>query len=466
MCAYYVPEIGPAPKWAGFLDNVTEEMADDTQAAAKGAYSDYKFVDKQELDTYVSFPHCLESNLDHILFFLDYMLTDILRLGLTHLVGTPALKPYMHGYFLSLKLYSTARLMANPNSYDEHREKLINARMEAKAESRIRARKDQPKVNKALAERLRRMEEGGGKKGKSKGTDKEAGDGEGAVAKGGVLSDPRFKELFENPEFEVDEQSREFALLNPATVHNANLNAGKKTAVQEEEDDSAGSSSGLGSDDDDQDEDEEEDGDEVEGGDQQDAGSDDEMDGQSGSDSDSDDGDLRQYDPRKLKPGEEKRQMLRHYQYNKPQLQVASGSTNLNGRSSSATTFGQRLHTSQKSSKSTTSDPRLENVLAMRRSGDGGMEMSFIPSGSSKPKPPGGGGGGEDGGLFNDDYDQAQSAADARKREKKVERFGHGLQKGLEEGEGQGDLEGETKSGRTKRRHPGRSASKNTFRKR
>ena len=51
MCAYYVPEIGPAPKWAGFLDNVTEEMADDTSAAAKGAYSDYKFVDKQELDT-------------------------------------------------------------------------------------------------------------------------------------------------------------------------------------------------------------------------------------------------------------------------------------------------------------------------------------------------------------------------------------------------------------------------------
>ncbi|RYE13532.1 MAG: hypothetical protein EOP45_21040 [Sphingobacteriaceae bacterium] len=39
------------PKWAGFLDNVTEEMADDTSAAAQGAYSDYKFVDKQELET-------------------------------------------------------------------------------------------------------------------------------------------------------------------------------------------------------------------------------------------------------------------------------------------------------------------------------------------------------------------------------------------------------------------------------
>jgi ribosome biogenesis protein ENP2 len=51
MCAYYVPEIGPAPRWAGFLDNVTEEMAEDMSAAGKGAYSDFKFVDKQELDT-------------------------------------------------------------------------------------------------------------------------------------------------------------------------------------------------------------------------------------------------------------------------------------------------------------------------------------------------------------------------------------------------------------------------------
>ena len=373
------------------------------------------------------------------------------RLGLTHLVGTPALKPYMHGYFLSLKLYSTARLMANPNSYDEHREKLINARMEAKAESRIRARKDQPKVNKALAERLRRMEEGGGKKGKSK-VDKDVVESE-----GGVLADPRFKELFENPEFEVDEQSREFALLNPATVHNANLKAGRKTAVQEEEDDSAGSSSGLGESDEDEDEGSEEEG-------QADAASDDDddddeaNDGQgSGSDSDSDDGDLRQYDPRKLKPGEEKRQMLRHYQYNKPQLQVASGSTN--ATSSSSTSFGQRLHTS-KPSKSAATDPRLDNVLAMRKSGDGGMEMSFIPSDAPKPKQPGGGAGG---GLFNDDYDA--EAVESRKKDKKVERFGHGLQKGLEEGD-EGDLEGETKSGRTKRRHPGRSASKNTFRKR
>ena len=51
MSSYYIPELGPAPKWAGFLDNVTEEMGED--AAPKSAYTDFKFVDRTELDTYV-----------------------------------------------------------------------------------------------------------------------------------------------------------------------------------------------------------------------------------------------------------------------------------------------------------------------------------------------------------------------------------------------------------------------------
>lgn len=52
MSTYYIPEIGPAPRWAGFLENVTEELADDVSGGpGKGAYSDFKFVDKDELET-------------------------------------------------------------------------------------------------------------------------------------------------------------------------------------------------------------------------------------------------------------------------------------------------------------------------------------------------------------------------------------------------------------------------------
>jgi len=89
------------------LENLTEELEDQ---ATRTLYEDYKFVDRSELGA----------------------------LGLDHLVGTPALKPYMHGYFLSLKLYDTARVIANPFAYAERREKVLHEMMDKLAESRIR----------------------------------------------------------------------------------------------------------------------------------------------------------------------------------------------------------------------------------------------------------------------------------------------------------------------------------------
>lgn len=85
--------------------------------------------------------------------------------------------------------------------------------------------------------------------------------------------------------------------------------------------------------------------------------------------------------------------------------------------------------------------------------------MSFIPSGSSKQP-----GSARDEDTLDDFEDGGAAVREARKKDKKVERFGHGMQKGLEEDDG--EVEGESRSGRTKRRHPGRSASKNVFRKR
>ena len=75
----------------------------------------------------------------------------------------------MHGYFLSLQLYDTARLIANPYVYEEHRERAVREKMEKMAETRIRARKDAGvKVNKALAEKIRREEEREKKKAEKK----------------------------------------------------------------------------------------------------------------------------------------------------------------------------------------------------------------------------------------------------------------------------------------------------------
>jgi ribosome biogenesis protein ENP2 len=145
-----------------------------------------------------------------------------------HLVGTPALKPYLHGYFVSLKLYDAARVIANPYVYEEHRARLMQEKLDKLAESRIRTRKDQQpkvKVNKALAEKIAREqdrahkhEERKAKKATSDSAMEVDGVDEQGNEKTTLLNDARFQALFEDPEFQVDEESREFALLNPSTV--------------------------------------------------------------------------------------------------------------------------------------------------------------------------------------------------------------------------------------------------------
>jgi ribosome biogenesis protein ENP2 len=78
MGAYYIPQLGPAPKWASFLDNLTEEMEENPSS---NVYDDYKFVSRKELEA----------------------------LGLDHLIGTDTLKAYMHGFFVDLRLYEKVK---------------------------------------------------------------------------------------------------------------------------------------------------------------------------------------------------------------------------------------------------------------------------------------------------------------------------------------------------------------------
>ncbi len=135
----------------------------------------------------------------------------------------------MHGYFVSLKLYETARLIVNPFAYAEHREKMVREKMDKMAETRIRTKKDVGvKVNKALAEKILKDEERALKK-KRKTAERK---GENAMdvddptsqqQKPTLLSDPRFSQVFEDAAFAIDETSREFALLNPSSVRNLEL---------------------------------------------------------------------------------------------------------------------------------------------------------------------------------------------------------------------------------------------------
>jgi ribosome biogenesis protein ENP2 len=152
----------------------------------------------------------------------------------------------MHGYFLSLKLYDAARVIANPFVYSEHREKTIRQKVEKLAESRIRTKKDNlPKVNKALAERIMKNAEREKKRKRSKMEEGAAANDTEVKEKnaGGLLQDSRFKAVFEDPEFQIDETSKEFALLHPSQADATSRGKKTRTAVDSEESSDGGMSS-------------------------------------------------------------------------------------------------------------------------------------------------------------------------------------------------------------------------------
>ncbi|KAJ2963450.1 hypothetical protein NQZ79_g1589 [Umbelopsis isabellina] len=188
MGAYYIPQLGPAPKWASFLDNLTEEMEENPSS---NIYDDYKFVSRKELDA----------------------------LGLEHLIGTDTLKAYMHGFFVDLRLYEKAKLIANPFAYDDYRERLVREKLEKERASRIRATNKLPAVNKELAKKL--LDEGKKKKKKEE--------------KPNPLQDDRFKDLFADPDFQVDEESNEYKLLHPTAKKNLKVASDDEDMSEAEE---------------------------------------------------------------------------------------------------------------------------------------------------------------------------------------------------------------------------------------
>ncbi len=158
---YYLPSLGPAPRWCSFLDNLTEELEEST---ANIVYDDYKFVTKNDLE----------------------------ELGLGHLIGSDLLRAYMHGFFVDRRLHDKAKSLTNPFAFEEYRKKRIREKMEEETQSRVRPPTELlPKVNKELAKKL---------------IDADSGK---------LLADNRFGAMFQNPDFQIDEESEQYRLLNP-----------------------------------------------------------------------------------------------------------------------------------------------------------------------------------------------------------------------------------------------------------
>ncbi|CCF58959.1 hypothetical protein KAFR_0F03630 [Kazachstania africana CBS 2517] len=165
---YYIPNLGPSPRWCSFLDSITEELE---EKPSDSVYSNYRFITKG----------------------------DVKKLNIGHLVGSKVLRAYMHGFFINSELYDKLALIANPNAYQDEREREIRRRIEKERESRIRSsgavQKPKVKVNKTLVDKLSEKR------------------GDSVADK--VLTDDRFKEMFEDEEFQVDENDYDYKQLNP-----------------------------------------------------------------------------------------------------------------------------------------------------------------------------------------------------------------------------------------------------------
>uniref|UniRef100_A0A803M631 Nucleolar protein 10 n=1 Tax=Chenopodium quinoa TaxID=63459 RepID=A0A803M631_CHEQI len=177
--SYFIPALGPAPKWCSYLENLTEELEENAQTSI---YDDYKFLTKEELE----------------------------RLNLTNLIGTNLLRAYMHGYFIDYRLYKKAKSITDPFAYDAYIEKRKKEKLEAMHRERITIKRKLPKVNRHLVRTLLEDEEAAENDAdKKKSSKKKKG------LNSDILNDDRFAELFENPEFEIDENSQEYMALHP-----------------------------------------------------------------------------------------------------------------------------------------------------------------------------------------------------------------------------------------------------------
>lgn len=176
LAPFFVPALGPAPRWCAFLENLTEEMEEASQPTL---YDDYRFVTRPELE----------------------------RLGLVSAIGTPVLRAYMHGFFIDNRLYGKAAALTAPFDYSTYRAQKVKEKLDAERGSHITARRKLPKVNAALAARL--MAAGGDEEGDDEPEQREA------PRSGGLLKDERFSALFQDSAFAVDESDPTYKALHP-----------------------------------------------------------------------------------------------------------------------------------------------------------------------------------------------------------------------------------------------------------
>ncbi|XP_023540093.1 nucleolar protein 10 [Cucurbita pepo subsp. pepo] len=183
--SYFLPALGPAPKWCSYLENLTEELE---EGAETTIYDDFKFLTKEELE----------------------------RLNLTNLIGTNLLRAYLHGFFIDYRLYKKAKSLADPFAYDAYIEQRKKEKLDEERANRITVKRKLPKVNRRLANQILEEEEAETEKKDEEDVNKTK---KASKKKKGLSSeifqDERFANMFKNENFEINELSPEYLALHP-----------------------------------------------------------------------------------------------------------------------------------------------------------------------------------------------------------------------------------------------------------
>lgn len=314
MHTYYIPTLGPSPRWCSFLDSITEELE---EKPSDSVYSNYRFITRD----------------------------DVKKLNITHLVGSNVLRAYMHGFFINTELYDKVSLIANPNAYKDEREREIRRRIEKERESRIRTSgavsKPKVKFNKDLVEKI---------------TTKR---GDSAASK--ILTDDRFKEMFEDEDFKVDENDYDYKQLNPVkSAKETDEGAAKRiralTAAEESDEERIAMKNGHYSD----------------------------SESESESESEEDKAELTEAEKRKA---EKQRKVIERRRKDKEEaekfldgMKVSDGGLSDNGEKRSVT-FAEQVKTLEEENTD-----KKSTAQVLRRNHRGEAELTFVP-GKKSPKP-------------------------------------------------------------------------------
>ncbi|KAJ0255427.1 Embryo sac development arrest 7 [Hirschfeldia incana] len=215
--SYFIPELGPAPKWCSPLENLTEEMEETGQTII---YDNYKFVTKEDLE----------------------------KLQLTGLIGTNLLKAQMHGYFINHHLYKKALAEAGTFDHATYQESEKQKKLEAERIKRITNKITFPKVNRDLAATIHKKEDAEEEEEAAKKVSKKKKPG----LSGEDFSGGRFDNMFHNPDFQIDPESYEYRVLHPvasSSTKQPSLLDEHFEAVTDDDDENSDSDASNGSDD-------------------------------------------------------------------------------------------------------------------------------------------------------------------------------------------------------------------------